>query len=377
MVKKNSTSFKKTSSTYKQGSQTLPGSYYNSSEIFDRENKKIFSKSWHCVGRLDRVEKSGDFFLATIAGESLIIVKDNQGKLHAFFNVCRHRGTRICEALSGNTGGAIQCPYHAWTYKTDGKLVAAPHMNEAKKFKMSDYPLHEASVATWEGFIFVSIAKKPVAFETAWKPMINRLKRFGIENLKVGHKVSYDIEANWKLVFQNYNECLHCPTIHPKLSAVLPYTSGANDLTSGPFLGGYMLIRSPNKSATMSGNYCARLVSDKLSDEETKRAYYYTFMPNMFLSIQPDYVNYYMIHPLSATKTRIESEWLFHPETLAKKKNKIKDAIDFWDMTNRQDWDIVEQSAAGIASSRYTPGQYSPRETIPAAWDREYLKQLK
>jgi Rieske 2Fe-2S family protein len=184
------------------------------------------------------------------------------------------------------------------------------------------------------------------------------------------------VRANWKLVFQNYSECLHCPTIHPKLATVLPYQSGANDLVEGPFLGGYMEIKAPNESATMSGRACGRLVSAGLPADDRHRAFYYTLMPNMMLSVHPDYVNYYVVHPITPTHTVVESEWLFHPETLADPHHGIRDAVEFWDLTNRQDWDIVERSQLGIASRRYVPGPYSARESIPAAWDREYLRQM-
>ena len=186
----------------------------------------------------------------------------------------------------------------------------------------------------------------------------------------------YDVRANWKLVFQNYSECLHCPTIHPKLATVLPYQSGANDLTEGPVLGGYMEIKPPNQSATMSGRACGHLVSDQLPGEDRTRAFYYTILPNLLLSVHPDYVNYYLVTPVDVDRTRVESEWLFHPGTLADPANNIRDAVDFWDLTNRQDWDIVEQSQLGIGSRRYQPGPYSARESMPAAWDREYLRRM-
>jgi Rieske 2Fe-2S family protein len=206
--------------------------------------------------------------------------------------------------------------------------------------------------------------------------MIGRLKRFGLPGLVPGYQVTYEVHANWKLVFQNYSECLHCPTIHPKLATVLPYQSGANDLTEGPFLGGYMEIKPPNQSATMSGRACGRPIGADAPADERHRAYYYTLMPNLLLSIHPDYVNYYLVHPVAVDRTRVESEWLFHPGTLEDPASNIRDAVEFWDLTNRQDWAIVEQSQLGVASRRYTPGPFSPRESIPAAWDREYLRLM-
>jgi Rieske 2Fe-2S family protein len=322
------------------------------------------------------VAEPGAYFLSEIAGESIIVLRDREGALRAHFNVCRHRGTRICREESGRFGETIQCPYHAWTYKTNGKLVGAPHMQDAEGFQMADYPLHAAGLAEHDGFLFASVAEKPEPFDAAWAPLASRLARYGLPNLAVGHRVVYDVKANWKLVFQNYSECLHCPTIHPKLASVLPYQSGANDLTEGPFLGGYMEIKAPNESATMSGRACGRMVSGDLPADDRHRAFYYSIMPNMLLSLHPDYVNYYLVRPVAVDRTLVESEWLFHPDTLADPKNNIKDAIEFWDLTNRQDWDIVERSQLGISSRRYAPGPYSPRESIPAAWDREYLRMM-
>jgi Rieske 2Fe-2S family protein len=224
--------------------------------------------------------------------------------------------------------------------------------------------------------VFVNVATEPEPFAEVFAPMLGRLTRFGLEQLTVGHSVTYEVAANWKLVFQNYSECLHCPMIHPELTAVLPYQSGANDLTEGPFLGGYMEIMAHADSATMSGRACARFLAPDMPADDRRRAYYYSLMPNMLLSIHPDYANYYVVTPLAADRTRVESEWMFNPDSTADVTFNPDDAIRFWDVTNRQDWHIVEQSHLGIASRRYTPGPYSPRESIPAAWDREYLRQM-
>jgi Rieske 2Fe-2S family protein len=364
--------FRATTTSYHQGARTLPREYYTSEAILAEEREKIFATGWNCVGRATRLKEPGDYFVREIAGESILVVRDKSGRTRAFFNVCRHRGTRICRESSGRFKDSIQCSYHAWTYALDGRLVGAPHMQEAADFDKGDYPLHEAALAEWEGFLFVNVADRPAPFETVWAPMKGRLSRYGLPDLATGHQVVYEVNANWKLVFQNYSECLHCPTIHPKLATVLPYQSGANDLTEGAFLGGYMEIKAPNESATMSGRACG-LVSTAIPDDDRKRAYYYSIMPNMLLSLHPDYVNYYTLRPLSVDRTLVESEWLFHPATLADPAGNIQDAVEFWDLTNRQDWDIVAQSQLGIASRRYAPGPYSPRESIPAAWDREYL----
>jgi phenylpropionate dioxygenase-like ring-hydroxylating dioxygenase large terminal subunit len=368
--------FHRTATTYRQGATTMPRERYVAPDTLAREFDMLFAQQWNCIGRSSAIAEPGSYVLADVAGESIIVLRDNDEGIRAFFNVCRHRGTRLCMEPSGNLAETIQCPYHAWTYGRDGHLAGAPHMQSVEGFDREQYSLHAAAVAEWEGFLFVNIAESPVPFETVWAPMIGRLSRFGLDALQIGHRASYEGGANWKLVFQNYSECLHCPMIHPELNQVLPYQSGANDLTEGPFLGGYMELTEGMSSATMSGEACGRILSDAMPEEDRRRAYYYTMMPNLMLSVHPDYVNYYIVHPLEADRTLVTSEWLFHPDNAGDDRFDPDDAIGFWDRTNRQDWDIIERGQMGISSRRYVPGPYSPRESIPAAWDREYLRQM-
>ncbi len=368
--------FQRTTEAYRQGARTMPREIYTSADVLGDETERIFARHWNCVGRASALAQPGQYMLRTVAGESLIILRDRRGGLRAFFNVCRHRGTRLCREESGQLSETIQCPYHAWTYATDGRLIGAPHMHEVDGFDKRDYPLHSAALAEWAGFVFVNIGDEPQPFVDWFAPMLHRLDRYGLRELEVKHRVTYDVRANWKLVFQNYSECLHCPTIHPELSTVLPYQSGANDLTEGPFLGGYMEITAPNQSATLSGRACGRLVSGALGEDDRRRAFYYTLMPNLMLSIHPDYVNYYLLTPVAVDRTLVESEWMFHPENDRDPGFNPADAISFWDVTNRQDWDIVERSQLGISSRRYEPGPYSPREAIPAAWDHAYRRMM-
>lgn len=374
--------FQKTADSYRQGARALPREYYTSPDVFAAEQERIFAAHWACAGRVSRLAHPGDYLVRTIAEESIIVVRGQDGAIRAFFNVCRHRGTRLCAEECGRFGPVIQCPYHAWTYTTEGALVGAPHMQEVAGFDKAAHPLHEASVAEHEGFVFVNVAASPPPFDAWLAPLAERLRRFGLAELEVGHRAEYRVHANWKLVFENYSECLHCPVIHPELAARLPYESGANDLVEGPFLGGYMTVADPHESATMSGRTCGPAINPELRDDERRRAYYYSVMPNLLVSIHPDYVNYYLLTPLAPDRTRIDSEWLFRnpgsgigdPGSGAFNPS---DAIAFWDLVNRQDWAIIERSQQGIASRRYVPGPYSPRESISAAWDREYLRLMR
>src|SRR5205085_12639730 len=134
--------------------------------------------------------------------------------------------------------------------------------------------------------------------------------------------------------------------------------------------------KAREERGAMSGHAGGRVVGGSLSEEDRHRGFYYTLMPNLLLSLHPDYVNYYLLTPVAVDRTRVESEWLFHPDTPKDPKSNMRDGIEFWDLTNKQDWDIVEQSQLGISSRRYAPGPYSPRESVPAAWDREYLRLM-
>jgi phenylpropionate dioxygenase-like ring-hydroxylating dioxygenase large terminal subunit len=369
--------FLKTTESFAQGARTMPREYYVSPEIFAEERERITRAHWICVGREEEIAEPGTFVVREIAGESLILVRDRkEGVARALYNVCRHRGTRLCEAAAGTMSETIQCPYHAWTYALDGRLLGAPHMNEAKEFDKAHYPLHQAALAMWEGFLFVNLARDPEPFAGTFAPMLGRLARFGLDRLKLGRRIVYDVKANWKLIFQNYSECLHCPMIHPELSSKMPYTSGENDLTSGPFLGGFMVIAEPNASLTVTGRFCALPLGNAVP-EEAHRAYYYTLFPNLMLSIHPDYAVAYTVWPISAGESRVVCEWLFNPDSFGRPDFNPDDAVEFWDLTNRQDWHISEQSWAGISSRVYTPGPYSPRESIPAAWDRAYLDVMR
>jgi Rieske 2Fe-2S family protein len=359
--------FRKTTETFEAGALTLPQRSFIGPEVFAEEEKKIFSREWVCVGHESDIEKPGDYIVRMVAGESLIIVRDRRAQLHAFYNICRHRGTRLCEEAEGH-GAAIQCPYHAWTYALDGSL-RAPHMDTVPGFEKRDYSLHAAQIGVWEGLMFVSLAKEVPALEERFAPLKGKFSHWNLPRLRSARRITYDVNANWKLIFENYSECYHCPGVHPALARVSPYDSAENDLTEGPFLGGFMTI-AQGKSLTMSGNACARPVGD-LSGEEHARVFYYSIFPNLLLSMHPDYVMVHQLWPQSPGRTLIECDWFFHAKAAGESYNP-DDAIEFWDMTNRQDWHVCELSQQGIASRAYEPGPYSPRESIPAAWDRHY-----
>ncbi|MGH7566665.1 MAG: aromatic ring-hydroxylating oxygenase subunit alpha [Gemmatimonadota bacterium] len=370
------TMFFETKETYKQGARTLPGRYYTAPEVFAEEGERIFRRSWLCAGREEEIGTPGEYLLVSAAGESLIVVRGEDGLPRALYNVCRHRGTRLCEEDRGQLGRRVQCPYHAWTYGIDGRLIGAPDMDRVEGFDRANYSLHQAALAWWGGFLFVNLDADPEPFDASFAPIHERFARFNLGTLRAWRRIDYDVRANWKLLFQNYSECLHCPVIHPRLSQLTPYRTGQNDLVEGPFLGGYMELAEKGGSMTMSGRACGPPVGE-LPEEDYERVYYYSIFPNLLLSLHPDYVMAHRLWPVAPDQTRVVCEWLFHPDAFTTAGSDPEDAIAFWDATNREDWDICERGQAGISSRKYAPGPYSPRESLPAAWDREYLRRFE
>jgi Rieske 2Fe-2S family protein len=366
--------FHKTAETFLSGSMTLAREYYTSEQVFAAEAERIFSQRWFCVGHVGRIPLAGDYFVADAYGESLIVLRDTAGQVRAFYNVCRHRGTRMCEEREGRLGKSIQCPYHSWTYGLDGKLIGAPLMKGVADFNRDEFPLHAASLHLWEGFIFLNFAAHPEPFELQFAPLIGKFGAWNLPALKPERRVAYDVNANWKFIFQNYNECYHCPPVHPQLARISSSDSGENDLVEGPFIGGFMTIEGAD-SLTTSGRTCAIPVAD-LPAADLRRVYYYSVFPNLLLSLHPDYVMFHTVWPQSPARSIIHCEWLFHPEAFGRADFHPGDGIDFWDETNRQDWHVCELSQLGVSSRAYRPGPYSPRESLPAAFDRHYRQVM-
>lgn len=367
--------FLPTAAVSTQGQRTLPQAMYTSEDHFRREWEVVLGRSWLLAMREADVAKPGDFRVVELHGESILVVRDQGGTLRAFFNLCRHRGTRLCDASSGKLGPLIQCPYHAWTYGLDGRLVGVPDVKEIEGFDKADFPLHPCALETWQGFVFLNLAREPEPFARALAPLVGKFDAYNLPSLVALRRVEYDVKANWKLLHQNYSECYHCGPLHPALVKLSPATSGENDLVEGPVLGGFMVITDEGGSLSRSGKTCALPVGD-LDAIERQRVYYYAIFPNMLLSLHHDYVMVHTLQPIAPNRTKITCEFLFHPGTATEPGSDPDDAVALWDQVNREDWGICERTHAGITSSRYEPGPYSRRESLSAAFDRWYLKAL-
>jgi len=355
------------------GAGTLPRKYFTSPKIFAAELRDILRKRWIYAGHVSHFEKPGSYLLYQVGQDNILILRDEENGIRAFHNVCRHRGTQLCEQSEGQLDGRIQCPYHGWTFGLNGSLLGAPNMRDCAGFDPNRYPLISVAVHVWNGLIFLNFSERAGSFEQAFAPISDRVARWQIFDLKSVRQITYEVQANWKLVFQNYSECYHCPKVHPALSKLTPYRASLNYLREGPFLGGPMQILG--ESMTMDGRSCAATLP-YIEKEDQRLVYYYTIFPSIFLTLHPDYVMVHRCRPVSPDHTRITCEWLFHPEAITKPDFDPSSAIEFWDLTNRQDWHVCELSQRGISSSAYTPGPYSDLESLLAAFDREYLRAM-
>jgi Rieske 2Fe-2S family protein len=352
-----------------QGATTLPAAYYVDAAYFRREMEALFGRMWICAGRAEQVERPGQFFVREVLGESVIVTRAASGRVHAFYNVCRHRGTQLCTEHEGTFAGSIQCPYHAWTYDLEGRLIGAPHMEEVPHFRKADYPLHQVHADVWDGHIFLNLSADPQPLLMQLGDLPGKFTPWRMGDLQLGHRIVYDVRANWKLLIQNYNECLHCPNLHPALNKLSHYLSGENEPLRATYMGGRMDLRPGVETLSIDGT-CPRAFLPGLSEEHVRRVYYYAIFPNMLLSLHPDYMLVHTLWPIAPDRTINICEWHFHPQTLAPPRVSVSDAVEFWDITNRQDWHVCELSQAGISSRAYTPGPYSNREDLLYAFDR-------
>jgi Rieske 2Fe-2S family protein len=353
---------------------TLPARYFTDEERYRRELEAFYFQSWICAGRADRIAEPGDYFLRDVCGESIIVTRDRKETIQAFYNVCRHRGTRMLTEAEGKLPGRIQCPYHGWSYGLDGCLMGAPHMDDPN-FCRQDYPLHPVSCAAWDGNIFLNLGARPEPLLAQLGALPQKFANWRMHELRLHRRIVYDVKANWKLLIHNYNECLHCPLLHPALNRLTDYLGADNEPPTPHYIGGAMGFRDGAETMSVDGRR-RREYLPALTSEERTRVCYYAIYPNFLLSLHPDYMMTHTLWPQAVDQTRIVCEFHFHPSEMAKPDFHAEDVISFWDVTNREDWAIVELSQAGIESRAYTPGPYSSREELLHSFDEVILGKV-
>jgi Rieske 2Fe-2S family protein len=360
-----------------QARHTLPGADYHADDVYEVERQRIFFATWMYAGRSERAERPGQFFTVDIAGESLIVTRNNDGRLRAFYNVCRHRGSRICEEPRGETKAVFQCPYHAWCYDLDGALVATPRVgrDEVDRSALSLKPVH---VDEWMGFVFVNLDQQEPApllatLDSHYDTPL-RFADFGLDVLRTGFETESVVAANWKIIVENYDECLHCPIVHPELVEAIPtyklgMTFDPNRADGGVALatGGNTYSNDPRARRTLLPN---------MTEEQASSIYGCQVFPTMFLDIAGSNVVVTRLAPEGPRQTRVFSEYLFMPEEIASDDFDPKPVVDFCELVAHQDYVVSERVQRGVESRSFTHGVYPEKDEYVHQFN-EYYRQVR
>jgi Rieske 2Fe-2S family protein len=369
--------------------KSLPSSYYWSEEIFNQEKERIFFREWFCAGREEQLANPGDFVVLDVVGESILVVRSKDGRLKAHYNVCRHRGARLCASESEQVGSdhvqlkggvlgvtGIRCPYHQWTYSLDGHLLHAPHFVDSAGFSKSDFSLYPVDLETWGGFFFLNLSpgEPPETSRTLPQQLgeiISRVQRYPLGDLRIVATITYEVQANWKVILENYNECYHCGGLHPELCEIVP----AFRQQGGAQLDWERGIPHREGASTFSfSGTTTRAPFPGLNEDEKVRHKGELIYPNFMLSLAADHVTAFLLWPKNVQETRITCHFLFHPDEINKTGFAPNDAIEFWDLVNRQDWAICKRVQQGLDSRVHKFGYYAPMEDLSADI-RRYVRE--
>ena len=340
-------------------SRMLPRGSYLDEPVLAWEREHFFG-GWQCVGRSSDVAAGG--MSAESVGEyGVLLTRDGDGVLRAFENACRHRGHELMPCGGSQQSRAIVCPYHAWTYRLDGSLVGAPGHRDVELDKAS-LGLKPVEVREWHGWVFVDRTGRGIPFEDHIGELEDVVAPYGAAGFVTPVSHEYDVAANWKVIIENYQECYHCSMIHPELCRVSPPESGENIERDGNWIGGWMDLRDGAQTMSLDGRSGGTPI-EGLNDTELRTVMYLVGFPNLLVSLHPDYVMTHLMRPISAGRTHVECSWAFPREVAEREGFDPSYAVDFWDLTNRQDWAACEGVQRGLATPHYEAGPLAPDET--------------
>ena len=350
--------------------RTLPREAYTSPEVFGWERDRFLGGSWFCLGRASDLASPGDQRAVRIGAEGILLVRGKDHQLRAFSNTCRHRGHELlpCDAPAVNRK-FVTCPYHSWTYGLDGRYKTAPDFTDRPGWSAADpeNSLLPARVVEWGGWVWVNADGRAPSFEEHVGNLDDGIRPYEPERLVAVARHDYEIAANWKLITENYHECYHCTNIHPELCRVTPPDSGEQFVPTGLVVGGSMELMDHAVTMSLDGHSDGELFPG-LSDERARIVEYWGVFPNLLISAHPDYVLTHRLEPVSHDRTRVECEWLFRPEVAERPGFDPSYAVEFWDITNRQDWAACEGVQRGAAGRGYRQGPLSPMEVGVYQW---------
>jgi Rieske 2Fe-2S family protein len=336
----------------------LPSAAYTDPAVLAWERRHLFAASWSCVGRMDELvtdeRGAGATQRALVVGDVPVLLTFPEGSENpqAFANTCRHRGHELLGEGGTAARGSVVCPYHAWSYGLDGQLRGAPGFRDLPSFDPTAHGLVALPAVAWQGWLFVNATGDAAPFDVHLGGMAGLVDPYRPGDLVLGERHTYEVEANWKVVVENYHECYHCPLIHPELCRVSPPASGANHDLPGAFVGGAMELDDDAETMSLDGRSSGVFIEGV----DRRAVEYLGLMPNLLLSLHPDYVMAHRIEARAPGRTFIECSWY------------VPDGVDagyaasFWDVTNREDWAACESVQRGLSSPHFRPGPFAPNE---------------
>ena len=352
--------------------RALPAKDFYDPAILALERERIFDRKWICMGREEEMPTVGDFLVRELLGESLLLVRGRDSRARAFYNVCRHRGSRLCAEERGHLPGVIQCPYHAWTYSVEGDLVGTPNVKDGEGFDRADFPLVPLALEMWEGFLFVNLDPSPPPLAAQLGSEGPAYARYRLGDLKLVRLNRYECASNWKVIVENFNECLHCPTVHPELCEIMPLYRRGLVIEDDGFLGN----RLPSGVTTWTRTGRSKVPPlPGLTDEDLGTYWGFVIFPTTFVNLLPNVVTYEILWPVTPDLTRVEYGFLFDPDEAAKPGFDGEDIIEFRDLIVRQDLHVCEVAQQGARCRGYRQGVLPPQDDLVYAFERQYLRE--
>jgi Rieske 2Fe-2S family protein len=358
---------------------TLPGAAYHSDETWAVDKDRVFYRNWIYVGRAERVARPGAWLRVEIADESILVVRGKDDRIRGFYNVCRHRGSRICDDEQGEVRTHLRCPYHAWGYALDGTLVTTPMIekDEIDRAATSLWPVH---VEVWEGFVFVNLSRaEPRSLREHLADQQDDplgLARFGLADLRIGHVTVNEVQANWKIVIENYNECLHCPTIHPELVAVVPTYRKGDVFQSDRDDGGVSL--ADGRTAIVDDPRLRLPLLPGFQKSGDPASYYGAGVyPTMFLDVDGSSCLATAVFPTGPQSCRLVTEYLFSPEAFDDPDFDPSPVVEFNERVTHQDNEACERVQRGVTSRAFDHGVFPAKDAWVHGFDQRYLRDLE
>lgn len=359
---------------------TLPRAAYLDRDWYAREQATLWRRQWVAVGRVSDFAP-GTMTRVRVGDAPAIVCRAADGALSAFHNTCRHRGAELCRNESQPLGRLITCPYHAWSYDAqDGRLVSVAHAHPTDDFRREDHGLFHLNSMTWNGFLFLCANPDPAPLR-ADVPLAT-LDRWPMDGLETGHRWIKELDCNWKVFWENYSECLHCPGIHPELCDLVPiYRQGvmAPNETQGWTPGAPQgpMLKAGAESWTMTGAPCGPAFAG-LTERERQQGYtFVTLWPSIYVVAHLDHVRAVRIEPLGPERTRLTAEWYFPPETRAQTGFDAEKVAAFAKIVLGQDGEVAEINQRGIRSPAYAAGRLMPEEYEIHRFHRWVLSELE